>query len=66
MKQSKCLQHKMTAKETQTWSKVVNQEESLLQLTKKCLKISSNEDHKEEEAPIVGKGKHVNVPSCHT
>lgn len=66
VKQSKCLQHKMTAKETQTWSKVVNQEESLLQLTKKCLKISSNEDHKEEEAPIVGKGKHVNVPSCRT
>lgn len=66
VKQSKCLQHKMTAKETQTWSKVVNKEESLLQLTKKCLKISSNEDHKEEEAPIVGKGKHVNVPSCHT
>lgn len=64
VKQSKCLQRRMTAKETQTWSKVVNQEESILQLTEKCLKISSNEEQKEEGAPIAGKGKHVYVPSC--
>ncbi|PRQ48831.1 putative transcription factor EIL family [Rosa chinensis] len=32
VKQSKCLQDKMTAKETAIWSKVVNQEEAILQL----------------------------------
>ncbi|XP_048232255.1 putative ETHYLENE INSENSITIVE 3-like 4 protein isoform X2 [Ricinus communis] len=41
--QSKCLQAKMTAKESATWSKVVNQEEALLQLTEKCLKIDDPE-----------------------
>ncbi|XP_022984791.1 putative ETHYLENE INSENSITIVE 3-like 4 protein [Cucurbita maxima] len=44
VRQSKNLQAKMTAKETLTWAKVVNQEESLLQLTKKSLKITSDED----------------------
>ncbi|XP_050207298.1 LOW QUALITY PROTEIN: putative ETHYLENE INSENSITIVE 3-like 4 protein [Mercurialis annua] len=38
--QSKCLQAKMTAKESATWSKVVNQEEVLMNLTKKCLRIN--------------------------
>lgn len=33
VRQSKCLQAKMTAKDTSTWSKVVDQEEALLQLT---------------------------------
>ncbi|KAB2094245.1 hypothetical protein ES319_A02G143800v1 [Gossypium barbadense] len=33
--QSKCLQDKMTARDTVTWSKVVNQEEALLKLTEK-------------------------------
>ncbi|KAL5555992.1 hypothetical protein UlMin_038228 [Ulmus minor] len=43
--QSKYLQDKMTAKDTAIWSKVVNNEEALLELTNKCLKIStSNED----------------------
>nr|XP_025679341.1 ETHYLENE INSENSITIVE 3-like 5 protein [Arachis hypogaea] len=38
--QSKTLQDKMTAKDSATWSKVVNKEEALLRLTNKCLKIS--------------------------
>lgn len=39
--QSKTLQSKMTAKDTATGSKVMGQEEALLQhLTHKCLKIS--------------------------
>lgn len=39
--QSKTLQDKMTAKDSATWCKVMNQEQALLsQLTKKCLKIS--------------------------
>ncbi|KAF7834273.1 putative ETHYLENE INSENSITIVE 3-like 4 protein [Senna tora] len=48
--QSKSLQDKMTAKDSATWSKVVNQEEALLQLTNKCLKISSpsSEDQEDE------------------
>ncbi len=41
MNQSKNLQNKMTAKETSTWSKVVNQEEALLKLTR-SLKISTS------------------------
>ncbi|TKY60307.1 ETHYLENE INSENSITIVE 3 5 protein [Spatholobus suberectus] len=48
---SKTLQHKMTAKDTATWSKVMNQEEALLQLANKCLKISpSKEDENECES----------------
>ncbi|KAK7369372.1 hypothetical protein VNO80_11409 [Phaseolus coccineus] len=46
--QSKTLQDKMTAKDTATWSKVMNQEEALLQLTKKCLKISQLEEDENE------------------
>lgn len=50
VRQSKCLQNKMTAKESATWSKVINQEEAVLELTQKHLKISpSKEDEKEEE-----------------
>ncbi|ESW31626.1 hypothetical protein PHAVU_002G253900 [Phaseolus vulgaris] len=49
--QSKTLQDKMTAKDTATWSKVMNQEEALLQLTNKCLKISLlDEDENECES----------------
>ncbi|CAL9008335.1 unnamed protein product [Prunus brigantina] len=52
VRQSKCLQDKMTAKETAIWSKVVNQEEALLQLTETCLKISdSNEKEDQKESP---------------
>lgn len=49
--QSKSLQDKMTAKDTATWSKVVNQEEALLLLTNKCLTISSSssQDQAQEE-----------------
>ncbi|KAK5843357.1 putative ETHYLENE INSENSITIVE 3-like 4 protein [Gossypium arboreum] len=47
--QSKCLQDKMTARDTVTWSKVVNQEEALLKLTEKCLKISPTKDDEEEQ-----------------
>ncbi|XP_031249942.1 putative ETHYLENE INSENSITIVE 3-like 4 protein [Pistacia vera] len=49
VRQSKCLQHKMTARESATWSKVVNQEEALLELTEKCLKISAEEEEGEAE-----------------
>lgn len=37
---SKTLQHKMTAKDTATWSRIVNQEEALVVLAKNSLKIS--------------------------
>ncbi|XP_021803296.1 putative ETHYLENE INSENSITIVE 3-like 4 protein, partial [Prunus avium] len=48
VRQSKCLQDKMTA----MWSKVVNQEEALLQLIETCLKISdSNEKEDQKESP---------------
>ena len=47
--QSKTLQDKMTAKDSATWSKVVNHEEALLRLTNKCLKISPSSDNKEDE-----------------
>ncbi|OMP04122.1 hypothetical protein COLO4_09934 [Corchorus olitorius] len=55
--QSKCLQDKMTAKETATWSKVVNSEEALLKLTEKCLKISASNDDGEDK-----KGKKAKNP----
>lgn len=48
VRQSKNLQAKMTAKETLTWSKVVNQEEALLELTKNSLKITDDDDEEEE------------------
>ena len=52
--QSRTLQSKMTAKDTATWSRVVNQEEALLQLTDQCLKIISpseeDENHEGESS----------------
>ncbi|KAK4417170.1 putative ETHYLENE INSENSITIVE 3-like 4 protein [Sesamum alatum] len=49
--QSKTLQDKMTARDTATWSKVVNQEEALLKLTEKALRITEeNEDNQQETA----------------
>ena len=47
--QSKTLQDKMTARDSATWSKVMNHEEALLDLTEKCLKISNDDDNLEEE-----------------
>ncbi|CAJ2677026.1 unnamed protein product [Trifolium pratense] len=51
--QSKTLQDKMTAKDSATWSKVMNQEQALVHLTEKCLKIS------EEEGESSSATKHV-------
>ena len=53
VRQSKCLQDKMTAKEATTWSRVVNQEESLQKLTDKCLKISSPKEEEEDKDKII-------------
>ncbi|KAK7247447.1 hypothetical protein RIF29_42330 [Crotalaria pallida] len=47
--QSKTLQDKMTAKDTGTWSKVVNHEEALIQLTNKCLKVSPSKEDRENK-----------------
>ncbi|KAL4349921.1 hypothetical protein HN51_031014 [Arachis hypogaea] len=51
--QSKTLQDKMTAKDNAIWTKVVSQEEALLRLTNKCLKIfpslfNDKENNKED------------------
>ncbi|XP_004504054.1 putative ETHYLENE INSENSITIVE 3-like 4 protein [Cicer arietinum] len=46
--QSKTLQDKMTAKDSATWCKVMNQEEALIQLTNRCLKISEHDDGKNQ------------------
>nr|GMC60482.1 putative ETHYLENE INSENSITIVE 3-like 4 protein [Ipomoea batatas]GMC66361.1 putative ETHYLENE INSENSITIVE 3-like 4 protein [Ipomoea batatas] len=48
VKQSRILQNKMTAKETATWAKVVDQEEALLNLTHKALNISTPDDDKQK------------------
>ncbi|POO02829.1 Ethylene insensitive 3-like protein, DNA-binding domain containing protein [Trema orientale] len=50
--QSKCLQDKMTARDTAIWSKVVNSEEALLQLTEKCLRIKDEEEEEEENDAV--------------
>jgi ethylene-insensitive protein 3 len=42
--QSKTLQDKMTARDSATWSKVMNQEEALLGVTDKCHKLSIVEE----------------------
>ncbi|KAK4366769.1 hypothetical protein RND71_014649 [Anisodus tanguticus] len=55
VRQSKSLQNKMTAKETATWSKVVNQEEALIKLTKKALKISTSKEKEDDQANKKGK-----------
>ncbi|KAL5555994.1 hypothetical protein UlMin_038230 [Ulmus minor] len=57
--QSKYLQDKMMAKDIAIWSKVVDNEESLLELTNKCLNISTtNKDQdsssKTKRKPVVG------------
>ncbi|XVF58942.1 hypothetical protein PTKIN_Ptkin07bG0106900 [Pterospermum kingtungense] len=57
--QSKCLQDKMTAKETSTWSIVLNHEEALSKLTKQCLKISPENDDGDEEDDTSGQGKKI-------
>ncbi|XP_052197187.1 putative ETHYLENE INSENSITIVE 3-like 4 protein [Diospyros lotus] len=59
VRQSKCLQDKMTAKETAAWSKVINQEEALLKLTEKSLKISNTWDEDGDENQQQG-GKNNN------
>ncbi|XP_019183639.1 PREDICTED: putative ETHYLENE INSENSITIVE 3-like 4 protein [Ipomoea nil] len=46
VKQSRILQNKMTAKETATWVKVVDQEEALVNLTHKALNISPPDKQK--------------------
>ncbi|KAL2332778.1 hypothetical protein Fmac_013991 [Flemingia macrophylla] len=47
--QSKTLQDKMTANDSATWSKVMNQEEALIALTEKFLKISPSNDKGDED-----------------
>ncbi|XP_004502508.1 ETHYLENE INSENSITIVE 3-like 5 protein [Cicer arietinum] len=42
--QSKTLQDKMTARDSATWCKVMNQEEALLGITNKCFKLSISEE----------------------
>uniref|UniRef100_A0A7N0T6X2 Ethylene insensitive 3-like DNA-binding domain-containing protein n=1 Tax=Kalanchoe fedtschenkoi TaxID=63787 RepID=A0A7N0T6X2_KALFE len=49
VRQSKCLQNKMTARVTATWSKVVSQEEALTRMTKKCLRISTPTDDNDDD-----------------
>lgn len=46
---SKNLQDKMSARETNTWSKIVNQEEAVKQFSEKCCIISSKHEAKEED-----------------
>ncbi|CAA7034735.1 unnamed protein product [Microthlaspi erraticum] len=45
VRQSKCLQDKMMAKETDTWSRLLNQEEALL----KRLKLSDDDEEENQE-----------------
>ncbi|WOK96268.1 hypothetical protein Cni_G04975 [Canna indica] len=54
--QSKRLQSKMTAKESEVWSRVVNQEEALVEVANKSLRISdtSNEEGDGAEGPAGG------------
>ncbi|XAR62289.1 hypothetical protein NMG60_11016996 [Bertholletia excelsa] len=54
--QSKFLQDRMSAKETATWSKVVNQEEALLKLTEKNLKIEDGEEEEDQVEDSSNKG----------
>ncbi|CAF2135537.1 unnamed protein product [Brassica napus] len=58
-RQSKCLQDKMMAKETDTWSRVLNQEEALLNI--KDLKIS--EDQEPSGSKTKRKGDNIIEPS---
>ncbi|CAO2832883.1 unnamed protein product [Amaranthus hypochondriacus] len=43
VRKSKCLQGKMTAKDTSSWSTVIDQEEALLDLTNRCLHIKDRD-----------------------
>lgn len=52
--QSRNLQNKMTAKETVAWSKLVNQEEALVNLTDKSLKISSSKEEENQRKSSFG------------
>ncbi|KAL1225738.1 putative ETHYLENE INSENSITIVE 3-like 4 protein [Cardamine amara subsp. amara] len=54
-RQSKSLQDKMMAKETDTWSRVLNQEEALLNI--KDLKISEDQDQDQEASGSKRKGE---------
>lgn len=49
VRQSKSLQNKMTAKETATWSKVVNQEEVLVKMAEKSLNISTSKEKEDQD-----------------
>lgn len=49
VKQSKSLQNKMSAKDTTTWSKIVNREEDLIKLAQKALKIIDQGDQEQEK-----------------
>ncbi|KAL0311633.1 UNVERIFIED_CONTAM: putative ETHYLENE INSENSITIVE 3-like 4 protein [Sesamum calycinum] len=62
--QSKTLQDKMTARDTATWSKVMNQEEALLKLTEKALRITEEIDEDDQqktggqtESDLIGSGE---------
>ncbi|XP_010546410.1 PREDICTED: ETHYLENE INSENSITIVE 3-like 5 protein [Tarenaya hassleriana] len=62
VRQSKCLQDKMMAKETDTLSRVLNQEDALRQLTEKCLEISDDKEQDQEPCFVgssTGKDKQV-------
>lgn len=55
--QSKTLQHKMTAKDTATWSKVMNQEQALLNISpsqdqKKQLQVAADQSGSSEKRKI--------------
>ncbi|XP_057432266.1 putative ETHYLENE INSENSITIVE 3-like 4 protein [Lotus japonicus] len=52
--QSKTLQDKMTARDSATWSRVMNQEEALMRLTNKCLKITDEDEKNQEEGESSG------------
>ncbi|XP_057786081.1 putative ETHYLENE INSENSITIVE 3-like 4 protein [Salvia miltiorrhiza] len=48
--QSKSLQQKMTANDSATWAKVVNQEEAIVKLAQKSLKISDPDEDEQGES----------------
>ncbi|KAK7379459.1 hypothetical protein VNO80_04920 [Phaseolus coccineus] len=54
--QSKTLQDKMTARDSSTWSKVMNQEEVLLGITDKCHEISLSKEDVENHEEGEGSG----------
>lgn len=66
VKHSKCLQAKMTARDTATWSKVVDQEVALQQLTERCLHIKDKDSVGDRDGNADGdehgKGRDV-IPS---